>query len=797
MATPTLIIGIGTSGLYTLEHVQRFYYETFKKNKPDHVEYLYIETNKDNQVGVTPLPNEIRRVYVSLGEMEKMVANLKNDGCGDWLPPSNQIVNAGMGAGGIRSCGRLALWGNNSEGDNFKNVVDAINNAYGRIASHTIKGAENAKPTVFITGSFTGGTGSGIFIDMGYLLRHLIKDIKELFGLFLLPSKPSSIRGYEVLYANSYGALRDLEHFNQVESVYKEKWPNGVKKEFAVPPYELVQFISQDYYDGSPAMSNLGALYKMAGLYLFLNIAVIKEKRMERFVDAKSAGHIDKYGSFGLSAIQFPKDQIQEYVASKLSVDLINRWTDSAQYFSNNEKKPINVAVITQNTNKIFDEFLENAFLTLNSIGGRDLIIDIEREAIKINSKDIKGIPVDYISQMFTSSSNSNFYCLVKNNIQSAVDSLIDDIHDLIVNKLNETENLYFTKHVLESISQVIEKTLEYWKQLGLSSKSDIWENILREQCGITQKNTYKSVLEQNSVLKDRLLAIFEIMKMHLFIKGMIDIVRHISKEEIPFKSSVSNKELPKLKTIDSFIRNLSEVTGRVVSQDNIFTFERRIKNIEQDVNDETLPILRIYPSESFVSETENAKRIYIQKTNNNARTKDEVITTSSLWDYFVKISKSRFHDEIYRDCLNSYRKNIELKDCVPDFDVAKYIISRPEAGIRIAKRSLSPFIAIEKILSNSAYLPKFIAGGELGSIKEVIKVFQLNNFNDYPESNDRMLELNELKNILIFYEEKGGFNLLSDLSYIKQMEDVYKNPSNNENKTPERWTNERNAYLY
>ncbi|HBN04558.1 MAG TPA: hypothetical protein DD434_02035, partial [Bacteroidales bacterium] len=85
MATPTLIIGIGTSGLYTLEHVQRFYYETYKKNKPEHVEYLYIETNKDNQVGVTPLPNEIKRVYVSLGEMEKMVANLKKDGCGDWL----------------------------------------------------------------------------------------------------------------------------------------------------------------------------------------------------------------------------------------------------------------------------------------------------------------------------------------------------------------------------------------------------------------------------------------------------------------------------------------------------------------------------------------------------------------------------------------------------------------------------------------------------------------------------------------------------------------------------------------
>ncbi|MBW6490453.1 MAG: tubulin-like doman-containing protein [Lentimicrobium sp.] len=797
MATPTLIIGIGTSGLYTLEHVQRFYYETYKKNKPQHVEYLYIETNKDNQVGVTPLPNEIKRVYVSLGEMEEMVANLKNEGCGDWLPPSNQLVNAGMGAGGIRSCGRLALWGSNSEGDNFKNVVDAINNAYGRIASHMIADADRSKPTIFITGSFTGGTGSGIFIDMGYLIRHLIQDIKELFGLFLLPSNPSSIRGFEVLYANSFGALRDLDHFNQVESKYKEKWPNGVSTEFSVPPYELVQFLSQDYYDGSPAMSNLGALYKMAGLYLFLNIAGVKEKRMERFVDAKSAGHIDKYGTFGLSAIQFPKDQIQEYVSSKLSIDLIDRWTDSAQYISNNEKKQINKAVIFQQTNKLFDDYLADAFRTLNSIGGKDLIIEIEREAIKINSKNIKGHPVDHISKLFSSSSDSNFYSLVKNNLQSAIDSLIDDIHDLVVNKLNETENLYFTKHVLGSITQAIQKTLDYWKQIGISSRSEIWENILRDFCSNTQKNTYKSVLEQDAVLKDRLLTAFETMKMHMLIIGLTDISRYISKDDIPVKASVSGKELPKTKTIDNFITQLSQVSGKAETQENIFTFEKRIKNIEQDVNDETLPILRIYPSGSFIKETDNSKRIYIQKSGNNARTKDEVIKASTLWDYLIKSSKARFYDEIYKDCLNAYRSNIDSKDCVPDFDVSKYIIDNPEAGIRIAKRGLSPFLAINKILSPSAYLPKFIAGGDKGSITEVINVFKANNFNDFGDSTDRMLELTDMKNIFIFYDEKGGFNLLNDLRYIEQMRTVYETLPSSETKTIERWKNERNAYNY
>ncbi len=798
MVTPTLILGIGSSGLYVLEHVQRFYYETYKKNKPEHVEYLYIETNKDNQVGVTPIPNEIKRVYISLGEMEKMVNNLKSEGCGGWLPPASQLVNAGLGAGGIRSCGRLSLWGRNSEGDNFKNVVNAINNAYGRIASHTIPGAQNSKPTVFVTGSLTGGTGSGIFIDIGYLLRYLIKDIKELFGLFLLPPTPASIKGAEVLYANSYGALKDLEYFNKVDSVYSEKWPNGYSTEYVKPPYELVQFISQDNCDGSPAMSNLSALYKMAGLYLFLNIAGVKEKRMERFVDAKSAGHIDKYGTFGLSAIQFPKDQIQEYIACDLSVDLINRWTDSSKYFANNEKKQINKAVIIKETNLLFDKYLEETFEVLNHVGGTDLVTAVQREAITINSKKIDKEPEDYIAKLFNSSSQSNFYSLVKNNLQSAKDSLIDEIHTLVVDKLNETENLYYAKFVLESIMSSIKATLVYWKQLGISSKSEIWDNILRGFCNQTQKNKYKLILEHDDVLTDRLLTIFEVMKMHMMVNILNEIYDNISnKNEVVIRSSIKDNELPKISKLDNLITLLSRVSGKIDTEENIYTFEKRMRNIEQDVNDETIPLLRIFPSGSFESEVKKSKQIYIQKTNNEARSKSEVIQSLSLWEYFDKILKTNFYDKLYRDCLNGYRNNIEIKDCVPDYDVSKYIIENPEAGIRIARRALSPFIAIEKILPPSSYLPKFIAGGDIGSIKEVFEAFKNNNFNDFEDSTDRMLELTDMKNIFIFYNEKGGFNLLEDLSYIQQMKEVYETPPSTETKTVERWQNERNAYNY
>ena len=76
------------------------------------------------------------------------------------------------------------------EADNFKQVVEAINYSYAQIVAHANQNRLNQKPTVFITGSFYGGTGSGIFIDMAYLIRILIPEILRNYSgySFFLPS---------------------------------------------------------------------------------------------------------------------------------------------------------------------------------------------------------------------------------------------------------------------------------------------------------------------------------------------------------------------------------------------------------------------------------------------------------------------------------------------------------------------------------------------------------------------------------------------------------------------------------
>lgn len=799
MATPTIIIGIGTSGLYTLENAQRFYYETYKVNKPKNVEFIYIETNENNHPIGTPIGNNITRVYISLDNMAEMIEEIKRS-CNNptWMPDSRVVLAAGLGAGGIRSCGRLALWGKNQQGDNFSNVIHAINYAYASVM-HVNNNDTNqsTKPTVFITGSLTGGTGAGVFIDMGYLIRHLVQDIKDIYGLFLLPKEPTVIRGYEVMYGNSYGALKDLEYYNKVENNYKEKWPNGFTKTFEGPPYELVQFISQDYQDGAPAISSLNGLYKMAGLYLFLNIAGIYEKRRERLVDAAGNSLIGKYGTFGLAAIQFPKDQIQEFVSSQLSIELLNRLTDSAQYYLNGQQRPISRASIKQNMAVVFDGILESAFATLNTVEQRDLLVSIDKDATRINKGDIKGSPVEFIISMFTSTRNDNYHALVNNNIRSASNVFIDRIYEQVDNVLQSTENLYYAKYVLEDIIESIERTLSYWKTIGLSSQPQNWDNELRKLAIGCTKKTYKSVFEQDAVLKDRLGTIFELMKIHLTIRILVDICKHVKEGKIKLEGNTH--DLPKLHFFDDLIKRLNSLIGKndELVNGNI-SFTRRLNDIQGDINDTTLPILRVYPSNSFNKECEKAQDTFTQKSGGTVRSMNEVIQKQNILNYFKRKLNGKFQEEIYLDFLKEYRIKVDSLNCIEDYNVASYIRKHIEEGIRTAKKATSPFLKINKILSPNPYLPRFVVGDDANEIKDVISSFKGQNYNDFQDSVDGKKELTDLKNILVFYDEKGNFTMNGDLSYIQLMKDAFENvPSGlaDENITKLRWMNNRSAY--
>lgn len=801
VSKPTIFIGIGSSGLYVLEQLQNFCYENTGKNKPDGVEYLYLETNKENTPSVTVLKNQIKRVYISLASMETMVRELRDRKhlSNAWLPPEEHVLDAGIGAGGIPSCGRLALWGSNTEGNNLTNVIEAIRNAYTIVGSHTVTMQDNSAPTVFITGSLTGGTGSGVFIDLAYLVRHIIIDVKELFGLLLLPPKPANFAGNEIIYTNTFGALTALKHYNEPDNKYEVSLPNEDNLKYPHPPFELVQFISQSYNAVLPDIQSLNGLYRIAGLYLFLNVVGLRAKRMERLVDSKGNMQIGKNSTFGLSAIQYPKSQIKESIALEFGSELLRKWIDQKNFYQGGQATPINRGIIVNKIKEVFTSFLNEALNTLNAGGGHNILPQLRQEAIRVNKGSHSGTREQHLAKLYSSAQVGNWYDTVRNNIQLAQDAMISSISTFIINEFNLYENAYYVRNELDAFADSIDECLKYWKSLGISSVAANWENMLgNKQVPWMLKKRFGFIMEEDNVLEDRMRASLDLMKFHLFGKSLENIKNNIKTGDIPFVTATRQERqtLPVIHKIDGIIRSIQVVLGEV--EDAKFkSLEKRKMEIASDMKDVTIPILRIFPSGDFDTEVRQSIARYRQRTGETAPQKETLVGGQTLWDY-LNDKDGKLIFKLYHDCILKFGERLETIACVEDYDVSNYVERHPQDAVKIAGRSKFYMLPIHnKTLENIRNIPRMVIGSDKEVIQDVIEKLQSENFLEFSTNPDHILEIRELKNIMVFYIEKGNFEPVDDIAYmevVKRLYDEY--PKRRGGKIEQYWHNFRMPYL-
>lgn len=128
--------------------------------------------------------------------------------------PTSRIVN---GAAGLRQAGRLLLY------LNIMKVKDAIYNKLKIIAAN--KSLAEDELNVYILFGVGGGTGSGIFIDIAYLVRMLIDEMggnPNITGFIFLPDVSLAKHGIDLITENNiklngYAALSELDYFMEVD----------------------------------------------------------------------------------------------------------------------------------------------------------------------------------------------------------------------------------------------------------------------------------------------------------------------------------------------------------------------------------------------------------------------------------------------------------------------------------------------------------------------------------------------------------------------------------------------------
>lgn len=226
-----------------------------------------------------------------------------------WLNPNClfQVANDGS-ANGRRALGRLAFI------DNHQRIADAVAGELSRLKLSSVTGSIRLR--VFIVANMAGGTGSGMFLDLCYLVRRLLRDHgfddAEVDGV--LVSEPSK-RNESQDAINQWALAEELDELCQAKTTFETTLEPGKEPEcFACPP------VHQLYLCSSGAQN----LKIDPGELVSEFIATCVVHRLYQR-DGKSPSPVIR--SLGWTQVEYPEQRMLESISQEFGKLLYRHWT--------------------------------------------------------------------------------------------------------------------------------------------------------------------------------------------------------------------------------------------------------------------------------------------------------------------------------------------------------------------------------------------------------------------------------------------------------------------------------------
>ena len=220
-----IFIGLGGTGISCLKEVKA---QVYNRLKPDdetsdvpeyrHIQFLAIDTD-ESSLGDDGTISTIDKVteFENIGsaDIHAIINNTKtlrqNPGM-KWFSENISIQNAEAGAGGVRQIGRLLVI------QNVDRIVTAITNKINLARTDL---ADKRPINIHIFTGMGGGTGSGTFLDICYILKHILEQLSiagqaQTSGYFFLPDvnlarvNTETVRKY--IEINGFAAMKELDY---------------------------------------------------------------------------------------------------------------------------------------------------------------------------------------------------------------------------------------------------------------------------------------------------------------------------------------------------------------------------------------------------------------------------------------------------------------------------------------------------------------------------------------------------------------------------------------------------------
>lgn len=392
----TLYIGLGGTGFKTLLHTKRAFIETYGE-VPPMIKFLAFDSNQ-NQYKEYSLQSTYGEVRFDPSESSDiMVTQSKSKvsrhrGQLSWLPDRNirAIDDLENGCGMVRTNGRVAFAFNYSK--SRSNIQKALNQICNLTIVHNDKYDLLFNDVeVNIVFSIAGGTGSGNFLDMAYLVKDIFRaqalpETSKVIGYMVLPDvyEAQLVFGKERLFPNGCGSLVDLDYM--MHFVYNKETPvNYLTEERTLlgTPLNSVIAISNrnqngDVVDHSDRLAEMMSMAMVAtagelssGIRGITNNLEQDMKSGDYDIETKRA----IIGTLGMSEITFRASELSALYSQKAARELAaallnpgsnvnieaNTWIDTEQIRENNGQDQVIDALLPRNPRVPLQEIYDKA----------------------------------------------------------------------------------------------------------------------------------------------------------------------------------------------------------------------------------------------------------------------------------------------------------------------------------------------------------------------------------------------------------------------------------------------------
>lgn len=439
----TLYIGLGGTGFKTLVHTKRAFINTYGE-VPPMIKFLAIDSDK-NQYQSYPLPSIHGEIRIDPNESSGIMVENADDKVTkhrkdlSWLPEKNlravsDLVN---GCGMVRTNGRIAF------AFNYDTTRRNIQNALNSIRNLTIVHNEKYEllsndVEVNLIFSIAGGTGSGNFLDMAYLVKDIFKQqalpqTSKIIGYMVLPDVYDAqlTFGKDKLLPIGCASLVDLDYamhhqFNKKIDV------NYIVGNYTLTgnPFHTLIAISNRNVNGD-VVNNIEHLSQMMSLAMVVTAGELSSgllsvaNNLEKDMNSGNYDIGNKraiIGTLGMSEITFRASELSALYSEKAAREIAsallnpgsnanieaNNWIDSNEIRENNGQDQVIDFLLPKNPQpplqQIYDATNPNGDI-MNYRGLKGVAVDSDELTKKIDAlkKRINGSFATTIRQIVNS----------------------------------------------------------------------------------------------------------------------------------------------------------------------------------------------------------------------------------------------------------------------------------------------------------------------------------------------------------------------------------------------------------